>query len=151
MFSLSSFSALAVEECTEEANLVLQDWMTKNPGDVGLFSLYRGHGVGNQESRYVSQKSRNDKFKHCFVGCRIAFEVNLATALYAGWYKEQRDLTDCDPSTNFDPRDEEATRRGALAGDQIRESGSLSPSKDPAAIEENRQACLQVCLPARSN
>lgn len=128
--------AFAFEECTEEARPVIEDWLKKNPGNVGVFDLYRGLSVANAESRFVSAKTGDDKARHCYVGCRIATDVNLATAFYAGWFKEQRDLTDCDPGTHFDPLDEEATRRGAWVGAGL----------EDLPLQDRQQACLEACL-----
>lgn len=89
----------------------------KAPAAPGILRLTVGYQVAMQESK----KARGpDKRQHCYVGCRIAHEVGHDVAVYAGYYKEDKDILDCDPKTHFDLKDLEATIRGAdlAAGNQ---------------------------------
>jgi hypothetical protein len=81
-------------------------------GPPNPFRLLRGYEVSMSESKN-SKGMGSDKRKHCYVGCRIADEVGHDVAIFAGIYKEDRDITDCRTKTLFDPADLEATILGA--------------------------------------
>jgi len=83
----------------------------KAPASPSLLQLYRGYQVARLAS--AEKGLGSDKRKHCYVGCRIAAEVSFQVAEYAGYYKEDKDLTDCNPRTQFDFNDINATVIGA--------------------------------------
>lgn len=82
------------------------------PAMPGLFDLHKGYQVGVRESR-IASGLRGDKIKHCYVGCRISNETSFEVAVYAAFFKEERDLQDCNPRTHFDLKDIDATVAGA--------------------------------------
>lgn len=82
------------------------------PSSLNPFRLARGYDVSVLESKNAKGIG-SDKRKHCYVGCRITDEVGHDIAIYAGIYKEDRDLTDCKIKTLFDPADLDATILGA--------------------------------------
>lgn len=82
------------------------------PAMPNLFSLQKGYRVGVEESRKAA-RMRPDKRQHCYVGCRIANEAGYEVAVYAAYYKEDKDINDCNPKTHYDPKDIEATIAGA--------------------------------------
>jgi len=84
----------------------------KAPSSPNFYRLKLGYDVSVEESKN-SRGIGSDKRKHCYVGCRIANEVGHDVAVYAGYYKEDKDLLDCNPKTNFDLKDIEATVLGA--------------------------------------
>lgn len=93
----------------------VHQWMSQKPGLSGWQDL---DTLKQNQSRYNqlgSDFSRNDKVKHCYVGCLIARETNYATAVFAGWYKELLDASDCNRNTHFSFADQDATVGGALA------------------------------------
>lgn len=87
-------------------------WDDRAPVIYSPFRLQRGYSVARAESRNA-QKMGYDKGKHCYVGCRVANDVDYEVAVYAGYYKEDKDLLDCKPSTHFDLTDLAATIAGA--------------------------------------
>jgi hypothetical protein len=90
-------------------------WMSQKPGLPGWQDLDK---INNNRSRYYqmgSQFSQVDKIRHCYVGCVVAREVNYASAVFVGWYKELQDSSDCSSSTRFELQDQDATVAGAIA------------------------------------
>lgn len=125
-----SLSAQAVEQCwkresnpssgktfiSEESwQESLGNWEQKEPETSSLLSLFVGNEVAKR-SRKTARKLGSDKRAHCYTGCRISRTVDLETAIYAGWYKEHKDLTDCLKSSHFDPADYDATVVGGELG-----------------------------------
>jgi hypothetical protein len=97
---------------SEEAyNNKVKEWEDKNPGFPGLWDAFWGRETAKIIMRVWVDRGGacNDKWLHCYIGCRIAEETNNETAEYAGWYKENRDLTDGNPRTRFDEADYDAT------------------------------------------
>lgn len=101
-----------VAECSAEARALETEWARLEPTAPGWANLARASVVYKREQANL-RRLRGDKLQHCYVGCRVAVAVNDQTAIYLGWLKEQWDLTDCDPSTRFEPADERATALGA--------------------------------------
>lgn len=94
----------------------------QTPEMPDILSLQAGYAVGVRESAR-SKGMGSDKRKHCYVGCRIAAEVSYEVAVYAAYYKENRDISDCDPNSRFEWEDIAATERGAkIAQKQSRPS-----------------------------
>lgn len=82
------------------------------PNPLNLITAYNIY-----KSEYARvNKFKNDKLKHCYVGCKIAQATTLRTTEYVGWYKELKDITDCDISTHFEIRDFQATVHGGQIG-----------------------------------
>lgn len=90
----------------------LDRWKTKEPKAPSLDQLFRAYEIYKNE-KSAAQKLKNDKVKHCYIGCRIAQELNPQSAEYVGWYKEAQDLEDCERNTRFEEKDYEATLFGA--------------------------------------
>lgn len=82
----------------------------KMPANV--VRVFRGYRVGKIES--VNSKGiGSDKRQHCYVGCRIADEEGFEVAEFAAYYKENKDIEDCNPKTHYDQTDIAATLLGA--------------------------------------
>jgi hypothetical protein len=64
-------------------------------------------------SSAASQLSSNDKVRHCFAGYMIARDLDYRTALFAAYYKEAQDVSDCNKKTHFEIADKIATIKGA--------------------------------------
>jgi len=92
----------------------LEYWRGEEPESPGLLQLFWGYRLYNQEKPNV-EKIRNDKDRHCYLGCRLAEEVSYDLAVYVAWYKEDRDLRDCNPGTKFEQADFDYTIEGANA------------------------------------
>lgn len=116
----------------DEWNTALMNWDTQEPTDPGIIALYGAWTVYKTALSEIkgNKKFNGDKRKHCYVGCRIAQDVDEVTATYVAWYKEKKDLTDCVEGSYFELRDHEAT----LLGIKLAEK-----SKDP-------QYCLDECV-----
>ena len=112
----------------DEYREVLGEWEDAEPAAPGLLRLFRAYNLYQSEKPRVD-KIRGDKAKHCFLGCRMAEEIDLKTAIYVAWYKEQKDLTDCNSKTLFEHADYDATVIGA-------ETAMASPEVSD---------CYQVC------
>lgn len=106
-------------------------WESRKPGNPGPFRLAHAYLIYRDETDNL-KRIRNDKVAHCYIGCRIAQDVDVPTVLYVAWLKEKRDLTDCRAKSHFDEADERATILGA----------DLAPSAPDAA------SCLPVCRKA---
>jgi hypothetical protein len=107
----------------------ITDWQNEAvpfPGPLDAYSAYR---IYKQEARMAQDFLRNDKKVHCYMGCRMTQEANFATAQWAGWEKERRDLSDCNANSHFEVMDYTATVVGAHLGTQT----------------QGRDACLKVC------
>ena len=129
---LSSVLAVAEEECwrkeidpsTRRIYQNAAQWeadkkalAAKYPPMPNLYKLQVGYRVGLEESRKAS-RMRPDKRQHCYVGCRIANEAGHDVAVYAAYYKEDKDINDCNPRTHYDLKDITATIAGADIGRQ---------------------------------
>ena len=90
----------------------LQRWKALEPKAPSLDQLFRAYEIYKSE-KSAAQKLKNDKVKHCYIGCRIAQDLNFESARYVGWYKETQDLEDCKRNTRFEEKDYEATVFGA--------------------------------------
>jgi len=82
----------------------------RQPPDPGLFKLAFAYKVYKEAA--AEQQFRTDKVAHCYMGCLLASRVDEETATYAAWYKEVKDLTDCNRKTHFEWEDIKATERG---------------------------------------
>lgn len=100
-----------IQECSPEARALEAQWAAQEPTRPRLRDMARATVLYRTEREHAL-RLRGDKVRHCYIGCRITTEINPTTGLYLGWLKEHWDLTDCDPSTNFDPADERATAVG---------------------------------------
>lgn len=92
-------------------NQKVKEWDGKNPGFPGLWDAFWGREIALIIKDVWADKGGacNDKWLHCYIGCRIAEETNEDTAKYAAWYKEQNDLTDGNADTHFEEADYDAT------------------------------------------
>jgi hypothetical protein len=82
------------------------------PSAPSFYRRWQGYKVAMAES-VSSRGIGSDKRKHCYVGCRIAAQVGADVAEYAAYYKEDKDILDCNPQTHFDLTDITATMAGA--------------------------------------
>lgn len=96
-----------------------REWKSLEPARPNMIALWLGWNTAKEE-RPKALSLGDDKAAHCYLGCRIAQDAGEKAALYAGWYKEWTDLTDCNSRTAFDPEDEIATKEGALAAREFR-------------------------------
>lgn len=103
-------------------------WDALQPENVSLWSLFWAHQTYKKELS-TAQTLKNDKRKHCYIGCRIAQEQSYEVSDYVGWFKESEDLQDCDKKTFFEPLDYQSTADGAKRG---------ASSQDP-------QRCYEAC------
>lgn len=87
-------------------------WSTFNKSTPDPISLSKAYFVYKAEIK-KTEKFSKDKVKHCYMGCRISAEIDLPTAEYVAWNKEQDDITDCKLKTHFEVKDYEATVDGA--------------------------------------
>jgi hypothetical protein len=94
---------------------VVKAWEDRRPRSPGFVAAARGAGLGLSVSSRLKQDRtlRNDKWKHCVVGAKVAANADTATAELAAWFKEYQDLTDGSSSTSFDEDDYAATMDGA--------------------------------------
>lgn len=120
-----------VFQSQQEYEGFLADWSRQEPPPANPFFLMKAYGIYNRE-KAVSLSLGNDKTAHCYLGCRISMDVNLKTAIYVGWLKEQRDITDCNRSSSFETADYDATVHGAEMGTSLR------------SAEECQRACKQT-------
>lgn len=97
----------------------LADWKDNEPPHPSLLELFFGSIVADS-AKAKAERMGSDERAHCFVGCRVAKLVDLETAVYAGWYKEKKDLTDCKSDSFFDHTDFDITLIGAELGAQKR-------------------------------
>lgn len=81
------------------------------PTRPGMYTLYVAYQLTKTES-VNARAMKSDKRAHCYMGCRVANEVSVAAAEYAAWYKEDRDINDCNPKSQFELRDIVATQVG---------------------------------------
>lgn len=128
-FAGASLAApLTAEQCPgyDEASALM--WRNRRPAHPGALRLARAYLTYRHEGATLA-KIKYDKWAHCYAGCRIAQDVDVLTANYVAWLKEDRDLHDCDPGTHFDPEDEIATNIGASLASQA----------------ESPSACLALC------
>lgn len=108
-----------VFESAQDYEALLTEWSHQEPAPANPFSLMKAYGIYNREKN-LSLRLGSDKTAHCFLGCRISMDVNLKTAIYVGWLKEQRDITDCNRSSRFETADYTATVHGAEMGSSLR-------------------------------
>ncbi len=87
-------------------------WQKKNKIIPNPFQLARAYGLYKSNKKTATQL-KNDKMAHCYMGCRIAQDVDFRTAKYLAWLKEEKDITDCNPNSHFEAKDYEATLIGA--------------------------------------
>lgn len=103
-------------------------WDRQQPPSASLWSLFWAHQVYQKELSEANTL-KNDKRKHCYIGCRIAQETSIEVSTYVGWLKESEDLQDCDRKTFFEPLDYQSTVDGALHSEKAVDS----------------QACMDYC------
>jgi hypothetical protein len=121
---------LKVFSHVEDYNSALQDWQAREPQHPGLVKLAAAYAIYRSEKQSNEALARiKDKRAHCYVGCRISQELDYRTAEYVGWYKEIKDIKDCNPESHFDPADFDATIDGAHMGQS----------------QVGAAACLQAC------
>lgn len=89
----------------------LAELYSHEPPHPGYPRLYRAYKV-YKDAMATQKRFKSDKQAHCFIGCRIAGEVDAETAIYVAWYKEERDLKDCNIQTHFEWADIKATLKG---------------------------------------
>jgi len=66
-------------------------WNELMPEEASLWSLFWAHKTYKAELD-TANNLKNDKRKHCYIGCRIAQDTSLAVSIYVGWLKESEDL-----------------------------------------------------------
>ncbi len=98
-------------------------WASEEPESPGLLNLFFAYNLYSREKK-KAEELRSDKQKHCYMGCKIAREVSMETAVYAAWYKEYQDLEDCSSKTYFEWKDYQLTVDGAIAGMAMGNTGS---------------------------
>lgn len=103
-------------------------WNALQPPEPSLWSLFWAHQTYKQELD-TANTLKNDKKKHCYIGCRIAQTTSLEVSTYVGWLKESEDITDCDRKTFFEMLDYQSTVDGALQG----------------ATDNDAQMCYDFC------
>ena len=112
-----STNIFAAEECLEISEKQMSEWMSAQPALPDFSFLISAKKIIDAERSY-SLKLGNDKRAHCYLGCRIAGEVNFETAQFAAWQKEYNDATDCNTKSHFEIADYEATIKGAKRGSE---------------------------------
>lgn len=109
-------------------------WKAAPRMPLNIMAVKKGYEVGQIES--VNSKGiGSDKRQHCYVGCRIADEAGYDVAEFAAYYKEKKDITDCNPKTHFDLNDIAATLQGAQLA---------SKAKDKADADYCRKECRKL-------
>ncbi len=91
-------------------------WEKRAPPEASYLALTEAYVVYSSEDSFALGLG-SDKRAHCYMGCRIAQSVNLETATYVAWLKEDRDIQDCTRSTHFEEADFDATIAGAKMAD----------------------------------
>jgi hypothetical protein len=138
LFSMTAQAAQAfpvgTEACDGDYQEVVDLWQMQEPTYPGALKLGRAYLLYKNLLSVLS-KIKNDKVKHCYIGCEIAKNIDYITAEYTGWLKEDRDLKDCNPRTKFDFLDYLATINGARI--------SVS-APEVACLLECRQAALSA-------
>lgn len=99
--------------------------------DLSRIEIKKTKGIGS------------DKRKHCYVGCRIGYDIGHDVAVYAGYYKEADDITDCNIKTHFDLKDIDATILGA---DIAKKCAEESTKENPKQADE--EYCRTECRAA---
>ena len=84
---------------------------TRATGSGSIVSLQSPSNL--QKELSTAQTLKNDKKKHCYIGCRIAQDTSVEISIYVGWLKESDDIQDCNKKTFFEPLDFESTLDGA--------------------------------------
>ena len=97
-----------------------QAWDERQPEEPSLLSLFWAHQTYKQELE-TANTLKNDKRKHCYIGCRIAQDTSLEVSTYVGWLKESEDLSDCNRKTLFETLDYQSTIEGAEQGSLVSE------------------------------
>lgn len=128
----------------------LEEWQNQRPGLPDPLNAANGALVASRLSSLLDEggQVRNDKWKHCVIGAEIAASADVATAKYAGWYREYEDLTDGDTSTAFNELDYEATVDGANQADLLNARASLGSDDSSSGSGGEGFACagcVQVC------
>ncbi|MBX3017354.1 MAG: hypothetical protein KF767_05655 [Bdellovibrionaceae bacterium] len=95
----------------------LEALLASEPTRPGMYTLYRAYNLSKAETPNANAL-KNDKRAHCYIGCRLANDISVEAAEYAAWYKEHRDLTDCQKASRFEPQDILATQVGIRLGEQ---------------------------------
>ncbi len=108
---------------------VVSDWKSAKPATPSIFQQLSAYNIYKAE-RDNALALGTDKRAHCYLGCRIAQGASIKTGIYAGWKKEDDDLTDCKVDTHFDELDYVATELGVNASTKI---------------ENSQTACAQFC------
>ena len=96
-------------------NNLKKNWNSQKPVTPNPFQLIKAFATYKKEQS-TADAFKNDKAAHCYIGCRIAQDTNYECADYAGWKKENDDLTDCQLQSYFEEEDYLATIAGANAG-----------------------------------
>ena len=120
----SEFNVSAQTRFTAEDYFVtLNTWQSQEPESPGILELFLAYRIYKNESETTAEIN-GDKRQHCYIGCRITESVSYEAAMYAAWYKEYQDLTDCKRNTYFEVRDYEYTLKGAHEAEMNGESSS---------------------------
>ena len=96
-----------------------QAWNELQPEEASLWSLFWAHQTYKQELD-TANTLKNDKRKHCYIGCRITQDTSLEVSNYVGWLKESEDLADCNKKTLFEMLDYQSTIEGAEHGARVK-------------------------------
>lgn len=95
-----------------EWNQTRTDWLKRKSLAYNPLYLIKAYKIAQTEAARAESLG-GDKMAHCYIGCRISQETNFETAHFAAWYKEMKDLTDCNPSSSFEYTDYAVTYFGA--------------------------------------
>ncbi len=115
------------DEATYKA--VVDEWKSVQPATPSVFQQLSAYNI------YKAEKDKalslgSDKRAHCHLGCRITQGTSVKTGIYAGWRKENDDISDCKIDTHFDELDYVATELGVNAAGRI---------------ENSQAACAKFC------
>lgn len=106
------------ESYSEELwNITLSDWELEEPEHPGYLQLFFAYNIYKREAK-SGKKIKGDKRKHCYFGCKISQDLSYEAAHYVAWYKEYKDLTDCNKKTLFEIKDFLYTLEGAEIGQE---------------------------------
>ncbi len=108
-----------------------RDWNRARPKLPRPLLAMQGLETSSRERDFAILHFDSDKKMHCYLGCRIAQETDFATAQFAAWEKERRDLDDCRSDSHFETLDYDFTLWGAYWG-----VSATSPSECESACDQ---------------
>jgi hypothetical protein len=108
---------------------VVKDWKAFKPDTPSITQQLKAYNIYKAE-KDVALSLGSDKRAHCHLGCRIAQGASVKTGIYAGWKKEDDDISDCKIDTHFDELDYAATELGVKAS---------------TTLENSQAACAKYC------